>query len=340
MDDSFYSWKDVKRTPSLQAVLTTHVDDLAVVGKTEFKERLYSEMCKEFGKIAKEKLPFSHCGCRYTRTSTGLKMGQSDFASRLQPAPEPQGPDDRPLTPAEVTQLRSVIGGLMWLCSTRLDLVADTGVLQSSVPNAQVKHLRMANQAVKKFCTQDKLDLGLHFKFFEPGTKLRIQCFHDAASATKGKSYAQEGILVLLMPELCPTLLRQDEVDCSSEDAIKLCGFGHVLFAHGGKSKRVSYSTSHAETLSAVNGLEATSMVSTRLTELWIQEPAPSLKLLTEYQEGGSNLFPVDSATDCRDLFELSTGGKGIPQDRLQRLYVLAIKEARVSAGANGMDAC
>ena len=124
MDDSFYSWKDVKRTPSLQAVLTTHVDDLAVVGKTEFKERLYSEMCKEFGKIAKEKLPFSHCGCRYTRTSTGLKMGQSDFASRLQPAPEPQGPDDRPLTPAEVTQLRSVIGGLMWLCSTRLDLVA------------------------------------------------------------------------------------------------------------------------------------------------------------------------------------------------------------------------
>ena len=63
LDDSFYSWKDVK-TPSLQAVLTTHVDDLAVVGKAEFKERLYSEMCKEFGKITKEKLPFSHCGCR------------------------------------------------------------------------------------------------------------------------------------------------------------------------------------------------------------------------------------------------------------------------------------
>lgn len=52
-------------------------------------------------------------------------------------------------------------------------------------------------------------------------------------------------------------------------------------------------------------------MVSTRLTELWAQEPTPSLKLLTEYQEGGSSLFPVDSATDCRDLFELSTGGKG-----------------------------
>ena len=244
-------------------------------------------MCKEFGKITKESLPFSHCGCRYSRTSSGLKVDQSDFASRLKPAPEPSGPDDRKLTPEEITQLRSVIGGLMWLCSTRLDLVADTGVLQSSVPNAQVRHLRLANQVVKKFCSPDKLDLGLHYHFFRPGIKLRLCCFHDASSATKGKSYAQEGIMVLLMPELNDDMLRQDEITCSSECAKRLCCFGHILFAHGGKSKRVSYSTSHAETLSAVNGLEASSMVSTRLTELWLDEPAPNLATLTKYQDSG-----------------------------------------------------
>ena len=42
------------------------------------------------------------------------------------------------------------------------------------------------------------------------------------------------------------------------------------LYAYGGKAKRVSYSTSHAETLSAVNGLETSGMVATRLTEMWL----------------------------------------------------------------------
>ena len=75
-------------------------------------------------------------------------------------------------------------------------------------------------------------------------------------------------------------------------------------------------------------------MVSTRLTELWMPDVAPSLKQLTEAQESGSALFPVDFMTDCRDFFELTTGAKAVPQDKQQRLYVLAYKEARVSGRA------
>lgn len=137
--------------------------------------------------------------------------------------------------------------------------------------------------------------------------------------------------MVIVMPELSDQLLHQDELTCNQETVDQLCEFGHILFSHGGKAKRVSYSTSHGETLAAVNGMEASSMVSTRLTELWIPDVRPSLKLLTEYQEGGSPLFPVDTATDCRDFFELCTGAKAIPQDKLQRLYILAFKEARVT---------
>ena len=66
-------------------------------------------------------------------------------------------------------------------------------------------------------------------------------------------------------------------------------------------------------------------------TELWIADPNPSLQTLTQYQEQGSSLFPVDSATDCRDFFELATGERSVPQDKLQRLYVLAFKEARAT---------
>ena len=334
LDDSFYFWKDAKQTPSLQGALTTHVDDLAVVGSTSFKKHLYEAMCKQFGQISKDHLPFSHCGCLYSKTETGLKIDQASFAEKLKAAPNPEGSDDRFLKPEEVTQFRSVLGALLWLCSTRLDIISEVGVLQSSVTNAQVKHLRMANQLVKKASAPDRVQLGLHYKFFPKNMKFRIQCIHDAASPTKERSYAQEGILIYMMPELPAEVLNQDEISCDDATVAQLCDYGHLLFAHGGKSKRVSYSTSHSETLAAIGGLEASSMVSTRLTELWTSDPKPSLKMLTKYQEGGPDaprLFPVDTATDCRDFFELCTGSRSLPQDKSQRLYVLAVKEARVS---------
>ena len=70
------------------------------------------------------------------------------------------------------------------------------------------------------------------------------------------------------MHELPEHILHQDDLECDDHTVHQLSGYGHILYAHGGKAKRVSYSTSHAETLSAVNALESSSMVSTRLTEL------------------------------------------------------------------------
>ena len=120
LDDSFFFGKEPTVDPPIKAVLTTHVDDLAVVGKAYFLDELYGAMTKRFGKISRDKLPFVHSGSRYSQTSTGLKIDRADFASRLKPADNPPGAEDRKLKPQEVTQFRSVLGGLLWLCSTRL----------------------------------------------------------------------------------------------------------------------------------------------------------------------------------------------------------------------------
>ena len=104
----------------------------------------------------------------------------------------------------------------------------------------------------------------------------------------------------------------------------------HVLHASGTKAKRVSYSTSHAETLSMINGVESSTLILVRLSELLHPEPAPSLLQLTKIQEEGNKLIPVDYYGDCRDVFELVTGERTLPQDKGQRLYVLSIKEARL----------
>ena len=107
-------------------------------------------------------------------------------------------------------------------------------------------------------------------------------------------------------------------------------GGSHVLWSHRAKAKRVSYNTSNAETLAAIGGLETVSLVTIRLsTELYHPIGQPTLKDLTEIQENGNTMLPVDCPTDCRDFYELTTGERSLPQDKDQRLYILAHKEAR-----------
>ena len=38
----------------------------------------------------------------------------------------------------------------------------------------------------------------------------------------------------------------------------------------------------------------------------------------------------TDAVTDCRDLYELVTGARGVPQDKTQRLIVLSLRERRM----------
>ena len=57
---------------------------------------------------------------------------------------------------------------------------------------------------------------------------------------------------------------------------------------------------------------------------------AASLSMLIRIQEEGGFAIPIDHYTDCRDLFQLVVGEKGVPQDRYQRLYILSLREDRI----------
>eukprot|EP00959_Pyramimonas_sp_CCMP1952_P113484 2371955-Pyramimonas_sp.AAC.1 len=45
----------------------------------------------------------------------------------------------------------------------------------------------------------------------------------------------------------------------------------------------------------------------------------------------GQYVVPIGRLTDCKDMFELVTGLKGVPQDRQQRLAIMALREERVT---------
>ena len=331
LDENCFLWKRSAKSMSLdnvEAMLTTHVDDLALTAPRKWLDEHYNKFVSKFKKVSRQSLPFSHCGCTYRQTKDGFSIDQEEFVQKMKPAPVPQRPDDSRLEPAEVSDYRSILGALLWVTATRLDLVADISVLQSRVTIATVKELKLANEALVK--AKDCREAALHYRRFKTPHQ-RLVCIHDASSANNGRHYAQEGVLVLLADDMWRGQVMEHEVVHDIESEKQHGGVMHVLHAHGGKAKRVSYSTSHAETLSMVNGVESTTLVMVRLSEMMHTSLKPTLKELIDIQENGNPALPSDFYMDCRDLFELCTGQKVLPQDKTQRLYVLGIREGRLT---------
>ena len=50
---------------------------------------------------------------------------------------------------------------------------------------------------------------------------------------------------------------------------------------------------------------------------------------MIKLEEEGRFDIPMDIITDCKDLWELETGQKGVPQDRTQRLIIMSLRERR-----------
>ena len=336
MDENSFYWCEPPsyRTTSM---VTTHVDDCGAAGKPAWLKAQYELLVQKFGKVTRQQLPFDHCGVRYSKIADGFHMSQDDFCGKLRPAEVPKDrKDDDSLSPSELTLFRSILGGLLWLTATRLDLVADVCLLQSQVTRAKILHLRQANNVIKKAQSELGQGLGLHFrKLRRPH---RLACIHDSSAAGNVRNYAQEGVLVLLCEDRLGNLPRDKEHTLSDAQCALMGGLGHILWAHGAKAKRISYSTSHAETLAGISGLEASTLVAVRIAEMFYLRRPASLQALLACQEYGVKQLPVDTYTDCRDFFELCSGNGNIPQDKNQRLYVLAYREARMSGRVRWMS--
>ena len=334
LDDCTFVWKtkNKDKETELEAMATTHVDDIALTGTQQWLDSIHNKFLTRFGKVTRQTLPFDHCGCKYERTDDGYKISQTEFAKKLKPAPVPQRADESKLVKDEVSNLRSILGALLWLTATRIDIIADLSILQSRVTVAEVKDLKQANEILTK--VNEFIDLGLHYRYMED-KHVRLMCIHDASSSSKGRYYAQEGLLIGLAADKFHNIHLEPETVFNDGDGAQGVdlhgGFFHILHASGSKAKRISYSTSHAETLSMIGGLEASTMIMIRLSELHHPSAQPTVKQLIQVQEQGDPKIPMDFYGDCRDLFELTTGLRTLPQDRSQRLYTLGLKEARIS---------
>ncbi|CAE7265673.1 unnamed protein product [Symbiodinium sp. CCMP2592] len=180
-------------------------------------------------------------------------------------------------------------------------------------------------------CLRLEIDVDEEVEIEQPDTLPRGGLRHQTMVMGNVRNYAQEGVLVLLCEDHLSHFSEDYEHVLDDRQCQHLGGRCHILWAHGAKAKRISYSTSHAETLAAISGLEAGTLVSVRLAELLYSPKMPTIQSLTAQQERGVVGLPIDSFTDCRDFFELASGDKNAPQDKNQRLYVLSFREARMT---------
>ena len=318
-DENFYYWRsdDGKR---LTGACTTHVDDTNNAATPALLALRRALLEKKFGKMSVQTLPFMHVGITYERLQEGgLKLHQKEFAQALKIVKIDRGrKEDSPLDPAETTTLRGALGGLLYLTYTRPDISADVVMLQSKVTKATIADLKQANAIIRR--AQQHSGRGLFFRKLQP--PLCLMAIADASFSTKNTSYAVEGTLSVL--KSAPTGLKP-----GNQSAKVWSGQCHVLSHHSGKAKRVSHSTSHAETLSAYSTLSTTEQVAERFTELTAPH-VPTVDELIQMSSRGSYELPVHHFTDCMDLVELATGIRGCPQDRSQRLIVLSIRERRL----------
>ena len=172
---------------------------------------------------------------------------------------------------------------------------------------------------------------GLHFRRLQ--FPLRICSIADCGHATKKSCYPYEGKLVLIMEDKTDQINTEEWLESQHRHLLE--GYGHPIYFSARKATRISHSTSHAETLSAVGCTQTAALVSHRMTEVFAQTLLNKQRYtptdLLSLQERGMSILPVDHVTDCMDLFELMCNSKGLSSDKSQRVAILALREDRMS---------
>eukprot|EP00959_Pyramimonas_sp_CCMP1952_P252240 5270336-Pyramimonas_sp.AAC.1 len=101
-----------------------------------------------------------HVGITYEKITRGYKHHQTEFALAIKLVEIPKGAsDDTKLTATQTTLLRGAVGALLFLCYTRVDILADVVVLQQHVCSAKIIHLKMANTITRRAWQHSHLGL-------------------------------------------------------------------------------------------------------------------------------------------------------------------------------------
>ena len=196
-DDCSFSWLEKGK---LTAALTSHVDDILVISTPSWLQKTRLQLEARFGAVSRQTMPLMHVGCLYEHIETDphghktVKISQQHFADSIKLMTVRKAEPTTPCDAQEQHDFRASIGALLYLCMTRLDLVAEVVILQSKVCCSTIGDLLACNQVFRR--AKQYSPRGIIYRPLQP--PVRILAFSDASFAKSKTSYATEGCLVLI----------------------------------------------------------------------------------------------------------------------------------------------
>jgi hypothetical protein len=205
-----------------------------------------------------------------------------------------------------ITEFRSLISGIAWVGVTNPCAQAAASLYQHVLPKPLYEDLLKLNACLEQLQLEYKPIIFRHGLSLD---KLRITTICDS-SLGNAEKYSQGGYVHML----------------SDDHQEVLCGPMAMITARSVRSKRVASSTSAAETLAMVSGVESGQFLQTWLAEL-LHPQASASDLLAM---AGASLPPHDVGTDCGDLVEnLLKPAMPQPAQKSLALYLACLRETK-----------
>ena len=225
-------------------------------------------LTSRFGTLKRQTIPYTHAGIQLEWvTPSCLRLHQDKFCEALTTttiSKDRMNQPEEPCTAEEHTTFRSLTCGALWACQTRAEELFNVISLQTKLASPQVKDLIHINTVIKRL-RRNPEKFGLYYRRMHG--PYHIAVITDASSPNKTSSFATDGIIVGLSPDRLSHVVT-DKHDYLREDLIKhlSAAIMHVLHITSQKSKRISHSTSHAETNSAAKTIPLGQLLCLRLS--------------------------------------------------------------------------
>lgn len=276
----------------LCGIFQIHVDDFIHAGNELFQTNVIKQIETTF-KISKtEEQNFKYIGLNITHQSGAITVNQNTFIDDLEAIPiNPKRSTQKfdSLNKVEAQQYRTAVGQINWIASTtRPDVMYDLLELSMSMKEPKILNLVHANKVIKRIKLES---YSLIYPQLGPTDDLYLAVFTDASLANLPDQISSAGGYVIL-------LIGSNEMCC-------------VLSWSSCKIKRVVKSTSAAEALTLLEGVE---------------EAVCLQALLSEILSDSLLKVPIKAYIDSKNIHSAIHSTKTVSEKRL-RLDIAALKQ-------------
>ena len=271
----------------VHGTLGIHVDDGIGGGDSVFRAKLEEVRGKfDFGSF--ETGEFTYTGIRFKQWDDfSIEYGQQEYIEKISPItikPDRRRFPEASLTPAEVSDLRSLVGSLQYAAvHTRPDLCAKVGELQSGVTKGTVQLLLNANKVLHEAKTHPVTLMALPIN----AEQVTYCAFSDASFLSGTEKFAHQGALIFATTS---EMLENQRAVVSPVAWISK------------KIHRVIRSTLGAESVALSGAIDRLLWI--RIFWAWLKNP------LTEWRNPEEALEKERKAalvTDCKSAYDLLT---------------------------------